>query len=238
MEEEIHGANQWQGGEAVSVSVTVSMTGNDPGFIIAATVAPARMEALNRLLAERLSDELKDHFRKRNTEPNRMNAPKTNFWNQLEAATAVSEVSATGAAVTVAEERFRIHLYGGTIRPKTAKALTIPLIPEARGKFTRDYERSSGKKLFSLPGVNVLFEKNKDGATSTTLGEQSGRIKRNGTTRSIKVRSRTPLRAVYALAKSATIRKDEKALPPMNDLVRALVEEAEDFISRERGGAA
>jgi len=224
----------------VSVSVTVRMSGNNPGFIVAATVAPERIEAFNRVLAERLADELKEHFTARNSEPNKMGGAKTGFWKDVARATAVTAVNAAGAVVSVAEERFRIHFYGGTIKPKTAKFLTIPLIPGARGKFARDYERTTGRKLFSLPGVNVLFEKNKDTPDRTLVGEEKARTRVKGVRKSIGLRARTPLRAVYALAKSSTIRRDPDAIPPVDKLAAALAEEGNDFLAREirKGGVA
>lgn len=224
----------------MSVSVSVRMSGYTPGFVIAATVAPERIEALNRVLAERLSDELKDHFTARNAEPNKMGGAKTNFWNEVAKSTGVTSVTAAGAVVSVAEQRFRIHFYGGTIRPKTAQFLTIPLIPGARGKFARDYERTTGRKLFSLPGVNVLFEKNKDTPDRSLVGAEKARTRIKGVRKSIGLRARTPLRAVYALAKSSTISKDPDAIPTVDKLAAALTQEAEDFLAREkrRGGVA
>ena len=222
------------------VSVTVRMEGYTPGFIIAVALPPERRAALHRVLGERLTDELKDHFMARNKQPNKMNAPKTGFWADVAAATGVTSADASGAVVSVAEERFRIQLFGGTIVPKKAKALTIPLVKEARGMFVRDYERATGRKLFSLPGVNILFERAGANADRSTFGDQRGRTRIKGRTKGIGIRARTPLRAVYALAKSATILRDPDAMPPTEKLAAALKEEAEDFIARERrkGGAA
>lgn len=49
-----------------------------------------------------------------------------------------------------------IHERGGVIRPKRAKALTIPLTPQARRIPARLWPRG---KLFRLPGTNVLVSK-------------------------------------------------------------------------------
>ncbi len=225
----------------MSVSVTVRMEGASlAGFAVRAAVSPQRIAALNRVMAERLADELKEHFLRRNQEPNKMSAPKSGFWADVAKATGVASADERGAVVSVAEERFRIHFYGGVVKPKTARALTIPLIKEARGMFVRDYERTTGKKLFSLPGVNVLFERAGANADRSTVGDQRGRTQVKGRTKAVGIRGRTPLRAVYALAKSARIRRDPDAIPDTAKLAAALAEEGEDFLAREkrRGGAA
>lgn len=49
-----------------------------------------------------------------------------------------------------------IHEHGGTIRPKRARALTIPLTAQARRIPARMWPRG---KLFRLPGTNVLVSK-------------------------------------------------------------------------------
>lgn len=49
-----------------------------------------------------------------------------------------------------------IHEHGGTIRPKRARALTIPLTPQARRLPAKLWPKG---KLFRLPGTNVLVSK-------------------------------------------------------------------------------
>jgi hypothetical protein len=174
----------------------------------------ARPRALNDALGRRLARELQGHFRERNRTPNRLGGARTNFWNTVAGATALTEVTDAGAVVSIAERRFRIHLFGGTVRPTGGrKWLTIPLVAEAHGRRVSQYEADTGRKLFIPKGGRVLMEKTDE---------------------------RT-VRAVYALRRQATVPKDERALPPMRDLARALTETGEGWISREMqggGGAA
>lgn len=54
----------------------------------------------------------------------------------------------------------RLHQYGGTIRPVTRRALTIPIDPQARGVRAREFEYIVGSRLFVLrnsePGRAIL----------------------------------------------------------------------------------
>ena len=134
--------------------------GTVPSFVLGIERQLQNRRGLHAAMASRLSDDLQKHFRLKNAVPNRMAAPKTNFWNQVAAATGVTEVTDTGATVAVAEPRFNLQLFGKRdLRPVNAPYLTIPLIPAARGKYVRDYIRDTGHRLFKIIGHHALFEK-------------------------------------------------------------------------------
>jgi hypothetical protein len=156
----------------VSVSVTVDRI----EVRIEAVLRNPR--GLNAALASRLVDELQAHFIKKNAIPSKMaGAKKTDFWKSIAQATQVLSVSDTDAVVTVAEARFRIHYYGGTIQPKQKKFLTIPLIPAARGLFARSYESATGKKLFFRWGK--LWEKTDTGIRAVYKLAKKANIKKD-----------------------------------------------------------
>ena len=96
-------------------------------------------------------------------------------------------VSATknGATIQNGAPFFAQKVNGGTIRPKKAKALTIPMVSEAVGRRAADYQSSTGNILFKITGKNALFEKKEDGS----------------------------VRPVYALVKQVTQKPWPKALP-------------------------
>jgi hypothetical protein len=72
---------------------------------------------------------------------------------------------AAPSSVTISNdaEHLAHKVNGGTITPKRAKALTIPLIAEARGQTARDYARNKNTKLFTIKGKKALFEKTSTG---------------------------------------------------------------------------
>jgi hypothetical protein len=97
-----------------------------------------------------------------------------------------------GATIANDATHYAHKVTGGTIVPKRAKDLTIPLIKEAKGIRAAVYSQNSGNKLFGIPGKKALFEK-------------IGGDRRGGTSR---------IRAVYALVKSVTQKPWPDALPP------------------------
>src|SRR5688572_23363316 len=100
------------------ISATVTMSPADARSVLVEISGPLEnRRELNEVLAHRLADELRDHFRTKNAEPNKKGWSKTNFWSQVAAATAVGEITDESATVSVADQRYNIHLYGGTIRP-------------------------------------------------------------------------------------------------------------------------
>ena len=222
----------------ISVNIT-SDTEKATEFIVNISGAIARPKALNDALGRRLARELQSHFKNKNRVPNRLRGTKTNFWQSISKATVMTEATEKGATVTIGESRFRIHLEGGTIKPTGGrKALTIPLVAGAHGKRVREYEQSTGKKLFRIG--RALFERSESGDRSLTGSTRVSARNRNGQTRSLNLRGRSQIRPVYALAKSVNIKADPTALPPTKVLLQSLNETAEKWISAElkKGGAA
>lgn len=208
-------------------------------FLVQVTGELTNRRGLNAALGATLAAELQDHFRARNAEPNKMGAPKTNFWDQVAEATALTDITEDGATVSVAEARYRIQLYGGTITPTGGrKFLTIPLIKEARGLRVSAYEQLTGKKLFRLPGTRVLVERSGSGDRSLVAGAKVGIRGKGGVYREVGIRGRSQIRAVYALKASVTILPDPRALPPAESLVTALLAEGDAWLTRtlNRGG--
>jgi hypothetical protein len=123
----------------MSFSIQVKYTDTGRAIVVQVQGIVKNPTGLNTVLADRLADELKLHFRRKNAKPNRLGGLRTNYWNGIADDTGVTKVDAAGATLTIANQTFAIHLHGGTIRPKKAKALTVPLVPEAHGIFARTY---------------------------------------------------------------------------------------------------
>lgn len=220
----------------ITAKITVTGATETQALLVKVTGTLTDRRGLNEALGLRLAEELKTHFGKKNAAGKnpgsiaaKLNGPKTNFWQRMADATKLETITATGATVGVGTNHFNIHLFGGTILPGPGKkALTIPLVTEALGKRARNYEAETGRKLFTIRGKKALFERT--GAPAT--GEVNiGRVRRrNGQSKSVCLISRTGVRPVYALVKSAKIRKDPEALPATSILLTALQQEADDFI--------
>lgn len=124
----------------------------------------------------------------------------------------LAEFSANGATISNDSPFYRHKVEGGTIRPKRGKALTIPLIPEARGILASDYQRNSGKDLFTIKGKNALFER----IATITAGARG----RRGQAGATPIRG-TGIRAVYALVSSITQGPWPGAVPPSEAIAAA-----------------
>lgn len=203
-------------------------------FVVDLGSRVADMRALNQALGERFVEELQAHWSVKDQKPNKLGGKRTHFWSKAAAAAAVADVSESGVTVAVQDEagqNIRIHIHGGTIKPKAAKALTIPIVREAHGMRASEYEQQYGKELFTIRGKKALFEKTGSGsATNATEGRRRGNT--------IPILRDEKIRAVYALAKEATIPADPTALPDEAKLLAALQEEAEDwFDALGEGGA-
>lgn len=216
----------------ISVSITSNIE-DSRNFIVTIQGELKRPKALNDALGRRLARELQGHFRDRNKTPNKLGGQKTNFWKQVADATVMTEATAAGAVVSIAETRYRIHLFGGTIKPTGGrKFLTIPLVKEAHGRRVAEYESATGRKLFRLGRTNLLMERTDNGTSSLTKAGE-GTVKTRSGFKKVNLGARTQMRPVYALKTSVTIKQDPNALPDRQKLVAALSETATAWAARE-----
>jgi len=140
---------------------------------------------------------------------------QTGWYKQVAAAWATGAVSADGAQLLNGASFFAHKVTGGVIRAKRVKFLTIPLIPEAHGKTARQYAQENGTKLFTIPGVPILFRQggNRVGDSSRSQSVLSNTIGRSKGGRKIGIAAKSKLTAVYALKKSVTQKPTPGALP-------------------------
>lgn len=110
---------------------------------------------------------------------------------------ALESFTSGGAVIANDASYYRHKVTGGTITPKRAKFLTIPLILEAKGLYASVYQQNTGKRLFRPKGKFVLMEKTGDGKA----------------------------RAVYALVASLTQGPWPNALPPEEVLAGAFTDQ-------------
>lgn len=147
------------------------------------------------------------------------------FGSDITNAWSFRSATADGAEIGNNSQIFAHKVNGGTIRPKRAKALTIPMIDEARGVSAAAYEIATGRRLFTIPGRNVLFEQTAT-ASESVRNRTYGRMK-NG--RRVQVSARGGIRGVYALVKSVTQGPWPGAMPDEDSL-------AEGFFEGWKGG--
>lgn len=204
--------------------------------------------ALNQSLAERLAEELKDHWIQKDLKPNKLGSSnREHIWAAAAKAVTAIDVTESGATVTTGQagEKIRIHIFGGTIVPKFANSLTIPIVREAHGYRAAAYEAKTGNELFTIGDKPLLFEKVEEGGSESEsrYGRRRGKPPFNPTTlpgsnRNVLGKSLTipivrkqKIRPVYFLADSVEIKRDPEALPAEADLLAALQEELDDFLS-------
>jgi hypothetical protein len=117
--------------------------------------------------------------------------------------------------VTIRDRRFAQKLYGGTITPKNADALTIPESPEAYGRTAGTFEAETGLKLFV---VKIGGTKANDFENAILAAHENGK---SGFT------------VEYLLTKSVTQQADADALPDMRLLETAILARADSFLSHQ-----
>lgn len=139
---------------------------------------------LSRVLGRAASNELKKHFRERNANSaNKLGGKRTNFWSRI-AESVQSPVPSPGKIVIpISHPAIAQKVFGGTITPKKAKNLAIPISAKAYGKSPRVF--TGLQFAMTRAGVKLLGMKDGSGG----------------------------MEWLYVLKKSVTQSKDPNALP-------------------------
>ena len=166
-------------------------------------LAKAAAGALQALIMRHLQKVARD----RHDTANRLGATPTGFWKDVEKAVSL-HTHANDAEVSVTHPGIARAVRDVLIRPRRAKALTIPLRAEAYGKRPREFANLSGADLFRPKGTRIL-------AT-----EEGGKL--------------TPM---YALCASVTQKRDPTLLPDQKTIDDALARAALNAIESAAAAA-
>lgn len=179
---------------------------------------------LNAAIGKRGEGELREHFRERNQEPNKKGWPSQDFWNRIRKATALATVDDSGATIAIADPAIAQKIYGGEIKPKEGKYLTLPAIAEAAGRSARTFQNLEPliRWMHGKARAIALVERQ-----ATQVG--FGRTKVDGS-RTVKHGAEVGGKVFYWLVESVRQRKDPRALPAREKMETALREEAGFFI--------
>lgn len=174
---------------------------------------------------------VRDHLSAKNLLPNKYGYPKTNFYGQA-ARSVSSGVAGDDINIDVTGPvGLRQRRFGGTIRPKNVKFLTMPAAPEAYGKRAREFNNLRFAIVFdpkiqkSRPALVIaestqlkLGQRRKDGSRKVTvLGEVGGGV-------------------MYWLLRSATQSPDPTVLPTNELLVQVIVTQTNAWLARKLDG--
>lgn len=171
--------------------------------------APLDRKTLLQAQAKGVEVLLKGHFRARQAEGNKKRWPLPPFWfgvrNTMASATAVGEVTEQSAEVVIADGRMNQKVFGGTIRPKRAKNLVIPLTAAAARMGAMEGSLSDRTDLALIvtgKGAYLAQESYEArGSKGRRKGKQPAGIQRQRLT------------FLFKLVKSVQQSKDPRALP-------------------------
>ena len=94
---------------------------------------------------------------KNQNEPNRLGAKRTNFWADVARSIEGPVVEGNSVSVSITHPHIMQKIYGGQIKAKKAKFLTIPIHKDAYNVRAKVFERESGIDLFFLKTKKAAF---------------------------------------------------------------------------------
>jgi len=123
------------------MSIAISIDVNDTGTPIVRAVSRAmQLEAIGPIIGRSANNTIREHlFGLNQSRPNALGGRRTQYYAQAARGT---QFQFSGDTVIVSINQIGIaqRYYGGTIKPKTSKYLTIPVHPAAYGHRAREFD--------------------------------------------------------------------------------------------------
>lgn len=116
---------------------------------------------LAKVIGRAGANELKKHFRARNTKPNKLGGKRTNFWSAVASSVQSPTFGPGRIVIAVNHPAIAQKVHGGTITPRKAKNLAIPIHPAAHGNSPRVF--SDLHFAMTKAGVKLLYRKGNGG---------------------------------------------------------------------------
>jgi hypothetical protein len=186
------------------LAVQIQLTGDALAGLgaVARGLDPARLQPV---VGRSARNTYRDHlFGLNGQRANALGGPRTNFYARAGRATQF-RIEGDHVVVSINQVGMRLRYFGGTVKPKTRKFLTIPAIPEAHGKRASEFA-----------DLHFAFVADAEGRLRPALVQGARTLIR---TRRVKGAARVyaagqqARRAVFWLVKSATFQPDETVLP-------------------------
>lgn len=195
----------------LGLTITVSGEGGAVPRRVLGALAPAR---LNPVIGRAAANTYRSHFFALNkSRPNRLGGKRTNYYAGAARATSFALQGDDTVVVSVNQIGIRQRVFGGTIKPRNAKFLTIPVAPEAHGKRAREFG-----------DLELVFGQ---GGQPIALAHKAQGKRRYGM-------------ILFRLVKSVTQQPDPTVLAPRKDVVAAIKTAVTATVDRatRRGGPA
>ena len=184
-------------------------------------------DALVLPVARQGASYLRGYYRGRNeAEPNRLGGRRTYWWNKV-ASSVENPIlrSPTEAAVSITQPGMALKVHGGTVRPKNAKALAIPIHGDAHGVMARDWNAGHPERpLFMIRSGSRVF-------LAAKVADSRSGAQRRKTGAHSQIGGRRRLQLLYILKKSQEIPRDPAALPAAEHFGDPLMRYAQQRLS-------
>jgi hypothetical protein len=120
----------------IGIRITVAQDTATPALrALQAGIQPGRLAPI---LGRSAYNATRTHLFAKDATGNRLGGRRTHFYGAAARATNFA-LSGDAVVVSIPQLGIRQRYYGGTIKPKTAKYLTIPVHPSAHGKRAREF---------------------------------------------------------------------------------------------------
>ena len=210
------------------IQLGITLSGFDQAEAMIRRISPAD-PGLGQVLGRAARNVFVAWFRSRNQKANRLGGERTFWWGGVANAVQNPVVDKAGEiSIAISHPHIRQKVFGGTIVPRKAKALAIPVHAKAHGKSPRVFPN-----LAFVP-----FRNTGPGGTIGGLVEGEAWVRKRGKKKGQETaRPKKGGLLLYVLSRGLRQEPDPEALPPESEFVRPILEAARDYQDAIKEGA-
>lgn len=183
--------------------------------------AGLQSDALNGIAGRSATNVIRAHlFGLNQTRPNQLGGTRTNFYASAARGTQFRIVG-DHAVVSINQVGIAQRVYGGTIRPKTAKFLTIPVNPKAYGHRAAEFDL----ELVFGPGGQPFALALKGNRTTSITRTKTGKVQ-------VKPLGHRAGEIMFRLVKEVVQQPDPTVLPYDEQIDSSIKRDVDSYVGR------
>ena len=183
-----------------------------------AAMVPAR---LNPIIGRSATNTVREHLFGLNlSRPNQLGGRRTNYYATAARSTHF-DVFGDDVIISINQIGMGLHYYGGTVRPRTAKFLTIPVAPEAHGKRAREFNNL--ELVFGAGGQPIALATQGTRGVQITQNKKGQLVKKNVGRHGV---------IMFRLVKKVTVKADPGVLPYTELITKRVKDDVNSYIGR------
>jgi len=206
----------------MSVATVIRITKDTATPMLAAARELMLPKRLNPIIGRSAVNVYRAHlFGVNESRPNKLGGTRTNYYATAARSTHFTILDDDTVLISMSQVGLALRFYGGTVKPKTAKFLTIPVNAKAHGHRAREFD------------LEIVFGEGGRPIALATKSTRATQVKQNSRGKNVTRQIGRHGEIMFLLVKSATMKPDPTILPYERTVLNAVAADVKEVFDRD-----